>query len=126
MFFRLLGAVRSGNSPRSNLSAWLYRVANNSVMDVFRRMPPEELELTKWLERTGSDPADAAERHIEMERAALRELTEGQQQVIVLKFLQGMDSSEVGAMMGRSEGAVDALQQRDMRALRRALQQQPS
>jgi RNA polymerase sigma-70 factor (ECF subfamily) len=127
VFFRLLRAVRDGNSPRSNLSAWLYRVAHNLVVDAFRRSPPEELELAEWLESGEPDPSYTVETRMQLERVrlALRELTDGQQQVIVLKFFQGMDSREVASIIGRSEGAVDALQHRGLRALRSALHQTP-
>lgn len=127
VFFRLLRAVRDGNSPRNNLSAWLYRVAHNLVVDSFRRTPPEELELVEWLESDEPDPALSAEQRLQLARvrSALCHLTEGQQQVIVLKFFQGMDSREIAQVMGKSEGAVDALQHRGLRALRRLLKQQP-
>ncbi len=126
VFFRLLRAVREGNSPRDNLSAWLYRVAHNLVVDAFRRMPPEELELVEWLESDEPDPALSAEQRLQLAhvRSALSQLTEGQQQVIVLKFFQGMDSREIAQVMGKSEGAIDALQHRGLRALRRMLKQQ--
>jgi RNA polymerase sigma-70 factor (ECF subfamily) len=127
VFFRLLRAVRDGNSPRSNLPAWLYRVAHNLVVDAFRRKPPEQLELAEWLESDEPDPSRTAEQRMQLERVrlALRQLTEGQQQVIMLKFFQGMDSREVASIMDRSEGAVDALQHRGLRALRKVLQQKP-
>lgn len=127
VFFRLLRAVRDGNSPRSNLSAWLYRVAHNLVVDAFRRKPPEELELAEWLESDEPDPSRTAEQRMQLERVrlALRQLTESQQQVIMLKFFQGMESREVASIMDRSEGAIDALQHRGLRALRKALQQKP-
>jgi RNA polymerase sigma-70 factor (ECF subfamily) len=125
VFFRLLRAVRNGHSPRSNLSAWLYRVAHNLVVDAFRRSPPEELELADWLESGEPDPSHTVETRMQLERVrvALRELTDGQQQVIVLKFFQGMDSREVASIIGRSEGAVDALQHRGLCALRNVLHQ---
>jgi RNA polymerase sigma-70 factor (ECF subfamily) len=127
VFFRLLRAVRNGNSPRSNLSAWLYRVAHNLIMDVFRRAQPEELELSEWLEGSESDPAHMVEWRSELARVsmALHQLTEWQQQVIVHRFFQGMDIPEVASTMGKSAGAVDALQRRGLRALRKALQQEP-
>lgn len=125
VFFRLLRAVRDGKSPRSNLSAWLYRVAHNLVVDSFRRGPPEELELAEWLESDEPDPAYTAEQRMQVNRVrvALRDLTDSQQQVIMLKFFQGMDTREVAATLNKSEGAIDALQHRGLRALRKALQQ---
>lgn len=123
-FTRLLGAVRNGNSPRSNLSAWLYRVAHNLVVDSFRRKPTEDLELAEWLDTGEPDLTHTVEQRLQLERvrAALQELTETQQQVIIFKFLEGMDSREVATILGKTEGAVDALQHRALLALRRTLQ----
>ena len=124
VFFRLLRSVRDGKSPRTNLSAWLYRVAHNLVVDSFRRGPPEALELAEWVESDEPDPAHTAHQRMQLHRVrlALRQLTESQQQVIVLKFFQGMDSREVARILSKSEGAVDALQHRGVQALRKALQ----
>jgi len=123
VFFRLLNAVQGDKSPRKNLSAWLYRVAHNLVVDKFRRMPPEELELAEWLESDEPGPAQTVEQTIQLERVrvALGYLTDAQQQVVMLKFYMGMDSREIAAVMGKSSGAVDALQHRALRALRKTL-----
>ena len=125
VFFRLLRAARDGKSPDRNLGAWLYRVAHNLVVDSFRRKPPEELELAEWVESKEPDPADSAEQRILLERVrmALRELTESQQQVIVLKFFEGMDSREIAGIVDKSEGAIDALQHRALCTLRKVLQE---
>jgi RNA polymerase sigma-70 factor (ECF subfamily) len=125
VFTRLLIAVRNGNSPRSNLSAWLYRVAHNLVVDTFRRKPVEDLEAAEWLDSGEPDLTHTVEQNLQLERVrtALQQLTATQQQVIVCKFLEGMDSREVAQILGKSEGAVDALQHRALLALRRALSQ---
>jgi len=127
VFLRLLNAVRNGNQPRSNLLAWLYRVAHNLVVDGFRRRPVEELELTEWLEGYEPDVTHIVEQKLQLERVrrALLELTQAQQQVIALKFLEGLDSVEVGAILNKSEGAIDALQHRALLALREALRPPP-
>ena len=98
-------------------------MAHNLVVDKFRRMPPEELELAEWLESDLPGPAQTVEQTIQLERVrvALRYLTEAQQQVVLLKFFMGMDSREIAAVMGKSSGAVDALQHRALRALRKTL-----
>jgi len=123
VFLRLLNAVRSGRSPRKNLSAWLYRVAHNLVVDMFRHKPSEDVELTEWIKSYEPDMAHLVDENLQMEqvRRALRQLTQNQQQVVVLKFLQGMSSREVAAILGKTEGAIDALQHRGLVALRKAL-----
>jgi RNA polymerase sigma-70 factor (ECF subfamily) len=53
--------------------------------------------------------------------AAIRALTEEQQQVIILRFYQGLSNADVARVMGKPEGAVKALQSRGLRSLRRIL-----
>jgi RNA polymerase sigma-70 factor (ECF subfamily) len=53
---------------------------------------------------------------------ALVQLTPDQQQVIVLKFLGGLDNEQIAQCMGRREGAIRALQLRALMSLRRVLE----
>ena len=48
-------------------------------------------------------------------------LTDEQRQVVVLKFLEGMDNAEVSKITGKTVGAVKALQHRGLEALRAQL-----
>nr|MBC7245597.1 sigma-70 family RNA polymerase sigma factor [Chloroflexota bacterium] len=123
VFLRLLKAVQSGSCPRTNLSAWLYRVAHNLVVDTFRRKPVAELELADWLESSDGDLLQTVEQRLQMERVhrALRQLTPSQQQVLVLRFLEGLDNREIALILGKSVGAVCALQHRALLALRQVL-----
>lgn len=123
VFLRLLKAVHSGSCPRTSLSAWLYRVAHNLVVDAFRRSPPAELELAEWLGGAELDPIHTVEERLQMERVrrALLQLTPSQQQVITLRFLEGFETPEIALIMGKSEGAIGALQHRALIALRQIL-----
>jgi len=70
------------------------------------------------------DPESATEHKLAQDglRAALHSLTGDQQQVILLRFAEDMPAEQVAAVMGKSEGAVWALQHRALAALRRALE----
>jgi RNA polymerase sigma-70 factor (ECF subfamily) len=50
-------------------------------------------------------------------RSALAELSEDRRQVVVLRFVDGLSAREIGAVLGRSEGAVRVLQHRALREL---------
>jgi RNA polymerase sigma-70 factor (ECF subfamily) len=71
---------------------------------------------------TSNPEADviATIRGVELRRALSR-LTEEQQEVVSLRFLQGLQISEVATVTGRSDGAVKALQFRALRALQKIL-----
>jgi len=54
--------------------------------------------------------------------AAIRDLTDEQQQVLILRFFQDLTANQVAGIMGKSVGAVQALQHRALGSLERALQ----
>ena len=57
-------------------------------------------------------------------RAATNRLTEEQAQVVTLRFLEELSIAEVAAAMGKTEGAVKALQYRAVMSLRRLMENQ--
>lgn len=124
VFRRFLQAMANGNGPDKQLRAWLYRVAHNIVVDHYRRQQSNQsypLE-DKWISAEG-DPDQAAEQSIKSERvrAAMLHLTPEQQEVIALKFLEGLSNDEVAQVTEKSVGAIKALQHRALAALRRQL-----
>jgi RNA polymerase sigma-70 factor (ECF subfamily) len=59
-------------------------------------------------------------------RAAIGHLTTDQQQVIILKFFEGLSNAEVGQVLGKTEGAVKSLQHRALDALHRIMEREES
>jgi RNA polymerase sigma-70 factor (ECF subfamily) len=125
VFQRLLRSAHNGNGPPRNPEAWLYRTAHNIVVDYFRRRQhrqhfPLDDEMTTSAE---DGPERIAEERVSAAqvRAALQHLTPDQQQVIALKFLQGLSNQEVAVVLEKSVGAVKSLQHRALSALRREL-----
>ena len=51
-------------------------------------------------------------------RAAIRGLDADRQALLVLKFSEGLTNAEIGAVLGKSEGAVKSLYHRTLLALR--------
>jgi RNA polymerase sigma-70 factor (ECF subfamily) len=124
-FHRLLVALRARAGPRQHLRAYLYRVAHNLAMDRHRRRAakPEEVSFDDLCAADGEDPAGSAEqRWLEgRAREALWNLTADQRQVIVLKYLEGLNNEEVAAALDKPVGAVKSLQHRALESLRRML-----
>jgi RNA polymerase sigma-70 factor (ECF subfamily) len=126
VFVRLLQALKTSRAPRDKLRGWLYRVAHNLAMDWFRQSARvSEAALDADLVVGGHSPSTAVEERQAQQalRAALRQLTPGQQQVIVLRFGEGLKISEVSQIMGKSEGAVKILQHRAVKRLEKLLEQ---
>jgi RNA polymerase sigma-70 factor (ECF subfamily) len=127
VFVRLLRSLHQHRGPRTNLPGWLYRVARNLAMDWFREQSRgTSLELKEELVAGGGSPLgrlELSEQHGQLARA-LQKLTTGQQQVILLRFGEGLRIKKVSEIMGKSEGAVKILQYRAVKRLRHLLQQE--
>ncbi len=126
-FQRLLIALKQGQGPRDNLQAWLYRVAHNLIIDLYRRQPAlDPVAVDEDMPLPGPEVSEElALQRIEAERArrALRQLTPLQQQVIILRFLEGWDLESVARFLGRETNAIKALQHRAIAALRSLLEE---
>jgi RNA polymerase sigma-70 factor (ECF subfamily) len=124
VFVRVMRAIQAERFWSASFQAWLYRIAHNLVIDHYRRRPAtSDLELDERLLAAHGDLAsDVAERFSnENLYQAIRRLTSDQQQVLALRFGQGMTAREAAQVMGKSTGAVEALQHRALAALRRVL-----
>jgi RNA polymerase sigma-70 factor (ECF subfamily) len=127
VFVRVIQAIQSERFWHTSFQAWLYRIAHNLVVDHYRRQPlATELELNERLMVAEDDPISAvAERlsHWRL-RAAISRLAPGQQQVLALRFGEGMTARETAEVMDKSVGAIEALQHRALAALRRVLEKE--
>jgi RNA polymerase sigma-70 factor (ECF subfamily) len=112
-----------------SFTAWLYTIANNVLVShVRKRKRVQQVPLTPELNLTDSRSLDSA-RNI-CDRLALRQaieqLTQEQQQVITFKFFVGLSNLEIAEILGRSEGAVKALQHRAINRLQQMLSNERS
>jgi RNA polymerase sigma-70 factor (ECF subfamily) len=124
VFNRFLKALKNHKGPDQNLQAWLYRTAYNCVVDHYRRQQHRQhLALKEELVDARDNPEQVAEDHISAQavRAALHHLTPDQQQVITLKFLEGLSNQETADILDKPVGAVKSLQHRALTALQRRL-----
>jgi RNA polymerase sigma-70 factor (ECF subfamily) len=106
------------------IEAWLLGIARNLVRDhikkLGRRGRNEELDESSM--GPMPDVSAAVELHTDL-GAAMRCLTEDQQEVIALRFLLDRSVTETASRMNRSEDAVKQLQRRALAAMHQALAQ---
>jgi RNA polymerase sigma-70 factor, ECF subfamily len=125
-FCRLLQAYKDGRGPHDGVLYWLYRVAHNLVVDVYRQAHRQPLPLYETvLSDKDPQPEEAVLQQQQQVRVrwALAQLTEDQQQVLSLKFFEGMDNEQVAQIMQKTVGAVKSLQHRGLASLERFLEQ---
>jgi len=130
VFLRVVQHVQrfklDSSRPAASVSAWLYRIAGNLVTDYHRarsRRQVVSIEAETPFALAVPDPSQQAERREALERlsGALEKLTEDQRLVVIRKFGDGMSNAQVAAWLGKTEGAVEALQHRALRTLCRLL-----
>lgn len=123
VFVRMLEAIRGDRAWSTSLQGWLYRIAHNLIVDQFRRGGGREnVELDEgWM--ATDNPTYSFENLFASNQLqqSMRVLTEEQQQVVILKFVEGLSNLEVAEILDKTEGAIKALQHRALTALRRVV-----
>ncbi len=110
--------------PHGPFLAWLYAIARNTVIDNYRTRK-QTVSLDDAAPIAAQD--DKLDDHMQLEfeieslQVAMQHLTHEQQEVITLKFIAEYDTAHIAKHMGKSEGAVRALQMRALQALARVM-----
>lgn len=129
VFLGVYRDLRSFKGDETGFRALLYTIAHRRLIDDrrrrLRRPAPDAAELPDLADH----PAEAAgpeEEVIERLRAErVREICEGlsddQRDTLLLRILGGLTVAEVACELGKTVGAVKALQRRGLAAVRRSL-----
>ena len=115
--------------PIEALGGWLFQIARHDLYDHRRRqararLEPLEDHLPEAAAAAGAaDPEELAIERLDAGRvvAALGELSGDQREVLLLRMAAGLTASEVAETLGKTTGAVKALQHRGLASLARVL-----
>jgi len=121
VFVRALESLDTYEDRGAPFAAWLYRIANARVVDHWRRSRQPALSLDSGEIDLPFEPAARDVLTSKDLSESLRRLTAEQQEVIILKFVEGYSTAEIAQITGRSEGAVKALQRRALASLARKM-----
>ena len=124
VFLNALKSIRSFKWRGTPFSAWLYRIAHNLVVDYLRKSKKRETApLDEAIASGGNSPQQVVELKLDIERlaGAIKRLTQAQREVISLRFTSELPIAEVARVMGKSPGAVKALQHSAILRLRQVL-----
>lgn len=130
-YMRAMRAIRTSfKGGSTEFIAWMIRIARNRFLDHVKS------GRVRWEVVVDETPITLASGDPESEaidavaggdlRRALQRLTAEQQEIVYLRFFQGLQIAEVAAATGRTEGAVKALQFRALRSLERVIDSDPS
>lgn len=124
VFLNALQSISSFKWKGVPFAAWLFRIAHNQVVDYLRKKKKQAaILLDESLASRDSNPQLMAEYSLDIEQLLLatKRLTEAQREVISLRFAGGLSIAEAAKIMGKSQGAVKALQHSAIVGLRQAL-----
>jgi len=126
VFMRAYRHIENYTDRGLPFTAWLYRIAHNLVANWYRdNSRRQEIILDERLFVQGKSEHPESE-YLHSEAQALlmkiiRRLPPERQQLLILKFVEQMTNSEIGLVMGRTEGAIKSLYHRTLLALREEL-----
>ncbi len=122
VFLKAWENIHTFRGEPSAFPVWLFRLAHNLVID-YHRTRRETAALHEFIEDERPLPEEevGARLDSEMLRRAITRLTPEQQQVVILRFVEGLPHAQVAAIMGKNEVAVRGIQYRAIVALQRIL-----
>jgi RNA polymerase sigma-70 factor, ECF subfamily len=123
-YLRMVEKIDTYTFYGAPFKAWLYRIAHNLAINALKRAQRMvDLAALDIAAPTVNDPAATIAANLEAEevRSALTELTEEQQQVVLLRFVAGQSTGEVAQALDKTENAIKQMQFRALRSLGRLL-----
>jgi RNA polymerase sigma-70 factor (ECF subfamily) len=124
VFIKALQSISSYKWKDVPFSAWLFRIAHNQVIDYYRKQSRQATTpLYEYMVVSDYNPEKTTEDKSEIERLLLasKKLTAAQQEVIALRFAGDLPIAEVAHIMGKTQGAIKALQHSAIIALRKLM-----
>ena len=125
VFIKAWQAVGTFEERGLPFSSLLYKIAKNAIIDFWKRKKEARLDDQEELLGQLRDERQDVERDLEQKEAGERiikvveELSEDQQEIIALKFIQDLSNREIAEITGKSEEAIRALQYRALKELRK-------
>ncbi len=124
VFMRALRAIPK-YEPRQAFLAWLYRIARNAVIDRSRRQAArQQVSFEDALAHPNADQVvnpDAgllAGSDASVVRVAMQQLTPLQQEVLILRYVEGYDTKTISKLVGKRDGTIRGIEFRALSALR--------
>ena len=124
VFVKAWKQIASCKGHGDTFSAWLYRIAHNQVIDTIKANKSiQTIDLDDISNLDDPDLAVDMKDEVEELAGMIAELPEGQRQVLILKFIEGMNNAEISRILNKSEQAIRILQMRALSRMREKLRQ---
>ena len=122
--WQAIGRYRRVASP---FVAWLMTISHNLVVDFYRtRKDQAYLEADILADDGAANPEQTAEAVLEQQRLrrAILQLRGDEQQVVMLRFIEGFEFAEIASLLKKKEGNVRVILHRALVRLRRIVEQE--
>jgi RNA polymerase sigma-70 factor (ECF subfamily) len=129
VFLKALEGLPTYQPTGKPFLAWLYRIAYARIVDHWRKQERRtEVPLDDALTAQEPQPGQLLEAEADWAVAIdlIAQLTDDQQDVLILRFIGEMSLSQVAETLGKTVGATKATQHRALASLARLLQRQSS
>ena len=125
VFLKAWQAIHRYKKAASPFVAWLMTISNNLVVDFYRtRKDTAYLEAEVLASDAASSPERTAEASFEQQRLrrAILKLRSDEQQVVILRFIEGFEFAEIASVLEKKEGNIRVILHRALVKLRNILE----
>lgn len=130
-FVELLQRGRTIRGGAAAIKVWLFRAAHFNALDHLRKVQRRAEELYEDVAcldvadtERGPEAQAVADDLSRRVRETMKELSEDQRQVLLLRYVGGLTAPEAAKVLGKTDGAVRSLQHRGERTLARLIEDQ--
>ena len=119
VFIKMLEGVKRFTYTGAPFESWLYRIAQARVADYHRKGSRATEEVTDDLTDNSLQPEEFLQTKQEFKqvREALTQLTDDEQTLLLLRFVEQKSHEEVAEILGKSHAAVRTMQHRALHKL---------
>ena len=125
VFLKAWQAIHRYKKTASPFVAWLMTISHNLVVDSYRtKKDTAYVEAEVLADGPASSPEQAAETSLEQQRLrrAILKLGGDEQQVVILRFIEGFEFAEIASVLKKKEGNVRVILHRALVKLRNILE----
>jgi len=127
VFLKAWQAIDRYKRTVSPFIAWLMTISHNLVVDFYRTKKDRAyIEAEVLADGSALSPEQATEASFEQQRLrrAILQLGGDEQQVVILRFIEGFEFSEIASLMKKKEGNVRVILHRALVKLRNILEKE--